>query len=308
MNKVCKTYLSQIKSYFPTIIKNKNDKRYIEMLSEMLHDYCDEHEDVTLGELYNEFGEPHEVAHSYLSVEDSLSFMNRLSFSKFVKRILLIAAILLLVVGICGGVIWWQKQKELKKNESSQTTTELSTTGSVKDYPIVYTSEHYTTEFHSKWIIEYGKTKDIKFLSTYDQTDSKIDFGYMKYYTNCKFTSSIDLIIKNICEKGSILENDRVIEEYYNSKPQYSFTVEVPYKDEDNKDTFRYDLHYIFIDSSNNDMVDYCINLSNYEILKLYAGMTDEDIQTPIKCFGFFNEYNNTETTTVEDTSNSGNN
>ena len=56
MNKICKTYISEVKAFFP--ILGKDERSYISKLRTNVDDFCDEANISTKEELYEQYGMP----------------------------------------------------------------------------------------------------------------------------------------------------------------------------------------------------------------------------------------------------------
>ena len=54
MNKICKQYISEVKSFFP--IMGKSEKRYVTKLKANIESYCEDEEITTKEELYEKYG------------------------------------------------------------------------------------------------------------------------------------------------------------------------------------------------------------------------------------------------------------
>ena len=83
MNKLCKQYISDVKTFFPLI--RKDEKKYLNKLSVALEEYCEEKEIVTIDDIYIGFGTPNDIANSYYSNTDIQRTMKNIRISKYVR-------------------------------------------------------------------------------------------------------------------------------------------------------------------------------------------------------------------------------
>lgn len=83
MNRLCKQYISNVKTFFPII--RKNEKKYLNRLSAALEEYCEEKEIVTMDDIYAGFGTPNDIANSYYSSADIQKIIKNIRVSKYVK-------------------------------------------------------------------------------------------------------------------------------------------------------------------------------------------------------------------------------
>lgn len=97
-NKLCKQYISQIKSFFPIV--SKKERKYINNISNSVNEYCEDNPKATLNEIYDVFGSPQETINSYMlaNADDISSYFKKVNIAKWLKRIsiLLMAAIIVL--------------------------------------------------------------------------------------------------------------------------------------------------------------------------------------------------------------------
>lgn len=97
-NKLCKQYISQIKSFFPIV--SKKERKYINNISNSVNEYCEDNPEATLNEIYDVFCSPQETINSYMlaNADDISSYFKKVNIAKWLKRIsiLLMAAIIVL--------------------------------------------------------------------------------------------------------------------------------------------------------------------------------------------------------------------
>ena len=96
MNKICKTYISEVKAFFP--ILGKDEKAYISKLKTNVDNFCDEANISTKEELYKQYGMPIDVVHEYYSSSDTESIIKRIQLTKYIKRFCLIVLVLSIIL------------------------------------------------------------------------------------------------------------------------------------------------------------------------------------------------------------------
>lgn len=101
MNKLCKQYISDVKTFFPII--RKGEKKYLDGLSVALEEYCEERETIIIDDIYTGFGTPNDVANAYYASTDIQKTMKNIRISKYVRfGITVFLLILLIAVSIYG--------------------------------------------------------------------------------------------------------------------------------------------------------------------------------------------------------------
>lgn len=71
-NKLRRKYMSQVKAFFP--VKAKNERKFLKIISNSVDDYCTEHSDANIQDIYEQFGSPQETINNYImTTTDSLS-------------------------------------------------------------------------------------------------------------------------------------------------------------------------------------------------------------------------------------------
>ena len=79
-NKLRRKYMSQVKAFFP--VKAKNERKFLKIISNSVDDYCTEHSDANIQDIYEQFGSPQETINNYImTTTDSLK-----PYFKKVKR------------------------------------------------------------------------------------------------------------------------------------------------------------------------------------------------------------------------------
>ena len=112
MNIICKTYISEVKAFFP--ILGKDERSYISKLRTNVDDFCDEAHISTKEELYKQYGMPIDIVHEYYSSVDTDKIISRIFLSKWIKRCLVIILILTVIASICYCLIMFQAYNKYK--------------------------------------------------------------------------------------------------------------------------------------------------------------------------------------------------
>ena len=63
-NKLRRKYMSQVKAFFP--VKTKNERKFLKIISNSVDDYCTEHSDANIQDIYEQFGSPQETINNYI--------------------------------------------------------------------------------------------------------------------------------------------------------------------------------------------------------------------------------------------------
>lgn len=95
MNRICKQYISEVKTFFPII--GKDERTYIAKLITNVDNFCDEDDITTKEELYKRYGLPNDVVNDYYSTIDSEKIIKRIRISKYVKCSMIILLLLAFV-------------------------------------------------------------------------------------------------------------------------------------------------------------------------------------------------------------------
>ncbi len=101
MDKLCKQYINNIKSLFP--IMGKSEKKYIQQLIPEITDYIETQNITAIEALYHEFGTPHDIVSNYFSLTDMDVLVNKIYFSKWLKRGIIICASIVLIIFFIWG-------------------------------------------------------------------------------------------------------------------------------------------------------------------------------------------------------------
>lgn len=104
MNNV-KTYISQVKSFFPVI--GKSERKYINTLEQHILDET-AGERPTLDYLYEYYGYPSSVVYTYFSTMNTSEIIRKLNVSRLIKRaILIIISIIIFVSAIWSARLYY---------------------------------------------------------------------------------------------------------------------------------------------------------------------------------------------------------
>ena len=101
MNRLCKIYISEIKSFFPVF--GKNEKAYFEKLKTNVDNFCDEADVSTIEELYIQYGFPMDVVSNYYSFVGMDSMIKRIRLKKLINR----AVIILFLISSFLAAMYW---------------------------------------------------------------------------------------------------------------------------------------------------------------------------------------------------------
>lgn len=94
MDKICKAYVSQVRTMLP--VWGKKEKAFIKKLREDLTDYCEENNIATIGELYKGYGKPQDVAFEYITIMEPEVISKRINTAKYIR--VLVAVLIALAI------------------------------------------------------------------------------------------------------------------------------------------------------------------------------------------------------------------
>ena len=115
MSSLSKEYIGQARTFFPMV--QKPEREYLRELQLNIEDYCAETNTTTIEELYESFGTPCDVVHSYYESLDTDAVLKRLQ-SKKTFRILLTVLIISIIIGVCDYCAMLHYRNEvIKSNE-----------------------------------------------------------------------------------------------------------------------------------------------------------------------------------------------
>lgn len=121
MDKICRQYISNVRSLFP--IMGKAEKRYIRSLAVDVNDYCSEENIVTIGTLYERYGSPSDIVNTYYSISNTEKLIKQIKTCKWIKRTIL----LLLLIATTSVTIWcaytYDTWQSFKREEAVFTET-----------------------------------------------------------------------------------------------------------------------------------------------------------------------------------------
>lgn len=95
MNKICKQYISEVKTFFPIIGKDERD--YISKLKTNVDDFCDEVDIYTKDDLYKQYGLPNDIVNDYYSTIETEKIIKRIRLSKHIKRSIVVLLVLAVI-------------------------------------------------------------------------------------------------------------------------------------------------------------------------------------------------------------------
>ncbi len=109
MNKVCREYISGVKSFFPVI--RKKEKKYLATLKTEVEDFCLENNILTLEELYKTYKSPADAAAEYYALAEPSDIIRQIEIRKWITG----AVAILLVFIITGSVLYGIRQMNIQK-------------------------------------------------------------------------------------------------------------------------------------------------------------------------------------------------
>ena len=122
MSKLCSKYIRQVKAMFP--ILGKEERKYIKTLKITLEDYLENATDISLNDLYNEFGNPNDIVNEYYNTVDTEKIVKRIKISKYTKFFIGFIVLCLLVSTIFYCCILYKEHKAFME-ESFISTEEI---------------------------------------------------------------------------------------------------------------------------------------------------------------------------------------
>ena len=100
MDKICKAYVSQVKTILP--VRGKKEKAFVRKLHNDLCDYCEYNNINHIEELYKKYGTPQEVVFEYISLMEPDIISKRINTAKYIR--ILIAS--LITISFLATAIW----------------------------------------------------------------------------------------------------------------------------------------------------------------------------------------------------------
>ncbi|MBU5479386.1 hypothetical protein KQI69_09225 [Eubacterium sp. MSJ-13] len=114
--KLCKKYISQIRSFFPII--TKKERKYLNNICDSVNEYCGDNPTATLNDLYDIFGSPQETINSYIITHTNFaSYMKKIRLAKWIKRI---AIVLIIAIIFISAVLFKNIQEEHETFENEK--------------------------------------------------------------------------------------------------------------------------------------------------------------------------------------------
>ena len=115
MNKICKEYISEIKSLFP--INRKMEKTYLNKMATDVDDFCEENNITTIDELYQNYGTPEDVVHNYISILDRKTLVKHINTTRLAKIIVASVLVAALAVTSIIGIYYYNIYQIAKSQE-----------------------------------------------------------------------------------------------------------------------------------------------------------------------------------------------
>lgn len=109
-------YVREIKALFPII--RKQEKSYLKQMKHNIDDYCEQTTVSSMDELYEEFGKPQDVVHSYYSMMDLTLLFSHISLHRLIKRILTCVCIIAFAITVFAGVILYREHLTFMRQEA----------------------------------------------------------------------------------------------------------------------------------------------------------------------------------------------
>lgn len=98
MTKICKQYISDVKTLFP--ILGKDERQYISILSTNIEDFCANAHIESREDLYSEFGNPADTVNTYFSSLPITDTVKKIRITKWIK----VTIIAILVIATCVSI------------------------------------------------------------------------------------------------------------------------------------------------------------------------------------------------------------
>lgn len=114
MNKICKEYISEIKALFP--IKGKQERAYIKKVMADIEDFCEEANVASKQELYDNYGNPNDVVHNYLSAVDTAYIAKQIRITRYIKTFV-IALLVLATIAASALCLYLYSEYQIYKRQ-----------------------------------------------------------------------------------------------------------------------------------------------------------------------------------------------
>ncbi len=112
MNKLCKKYISQVKTLFPML--GKDERKYIDSLAANVEDYCVEEDIDSIDSLYIRYGTPAEVMTNYFSVINTADIIKKMNVAASIKKAIFALLFIILVCSVVWEINLYHTYKELE--------------------------------------------------------------------------------------------------------------------------------------------------------------------------------------------------
>lgn len=115
MDKICKQYISNIRFLFPQY--GRKEKRYLKKYERLITDYCAEHTVSSIQQLYEEFGTPDEVIHTYYREAGIDYIIQRIKRTRLVRFVLIALLVLSFIATISYCGLLYSEYQSMKHDE-----------------------------------------------------------------------------------------------------------------------------------------------------------------------------------------------
>lgn len=111
MSNDIKKYIKYVKKIIP--IHSKDKKEFIQLLTQKIIEFSNEHDSCSYQDIVDKFGSPNEVAASYIETLNSDEIIKKLNKKKIIN--IFISVIIILCISVWGWKIsnqsidWWSK-------------------------------------------------------------------------------------------------------------------------------------------------------------------------------------------------------
>ena len=114
MNKLCKSYISDAKKFFP--IMGKKERAYLRGIVSELED-CIERENITSKqELYTKYRQPYDLANDYYCRFETDEIVKKIRISKYIK-ILISVLVVTVLVATSAFIYFWSNGQQIAQRE-----------------------------------------------------------------------------------------------------------------------------------------------------------------------------------------------
>lgn len=118
MSKEGKIYLKRIRCFFPTF--GSKERKYLKNMRTMLQEYMDENNNVSLRELYQEFGNPQDVVRDYYATDSVETLVKRIRTAKCIKSLIMLGVVIIICVASFKIIVLAEKISYHQENEITQ--------------------------------------------------------------------------------------------------------------------------------------------------------------------------------------------